>query len=184
MCVWGGVLPVVFPEGSEPKRGSLVGRARGFLLPPFAGACIVSEEGSSCGVVVVVAVVVVVDVQVLVVVAVAVCVLVVVAVAVCVLVVSTLGLLGLPALPRGLLLGQTCLDALLRWIATWPSPTPTHTHSIFCLLSLTPHATNAMRFCSRFILSIRTRRHRPLVLTQPSNSKMLLLAKCPLPLCP
>ena len=43
LCVWGGVLP-----------GSLVGRARGFLLPPFAGACIVSEEGSSCGVVVVV----------------------------------------------------------------------------------------------------------------------------------
>ena len=105
-----------------------------------------------CGVVVVVVVVVVVDVQVLVevatsspgfarglrarivseegshvlvVVAVAVCVLVVVAVAVCVLVVSTLGLLGLPALPRGLLLGQTCLGALLRWIATWLSPTPT-----------------------------------------------------------
>ena len=40
-----------------------------------------------------------------------------------------------------------------------------HTHSIFCLLSLTPDATVAMRFCSRFILSIRTRRH--LVLTQP-----------------
>ena len=32
LCVWGGVLPVVFPSGSEPKRGSLVGRARGFLL--------------------------------------------------------------------------------------------------------------------------------------------------------
>ena len=120
-----------------------------------------------CGVVVVVVVVVVVDVQVLVVVAVAVCVLVVVAVAVavCVLVVSTLGLLGLPALPRGLPLGKTCLDALLRWIAMWPSPTPTHTRSIFCLLSLTPDATNAMRFCSRLILSIRTRRH--LVETQP-----------------
>ena len=40
----------------------------------------------------------------------------------------------------------------------------THKHSIFCLLSLTPDATNTMRFCSGFIFSIRTRRH--LVLTQ------------------
>ena len=46
----GGVLP-----------DSLVGRARGFLLPPFAGACIVSEEGSRVRVLVVVL-----DVQVLV----------------------------------------------------------------------------------------------------------------------
>ena len=72
-----------------------------------------------------------------------------------------LGLLGLPALPRGLLLGHTRLDALLRWIATWASPTPTHTHSIFCLQSLTSDATNAMLTFSRFVVSIRTRRHRP-----------------------
>ena len=42
---------------------------------------------------------------------------------------------------------------------------PNHNHSIFCLLSLTPDATNTMRFCSGFILSIWTRRH--LVQTQP-----------------
>ena len=43
----------------------------------------------------------------------------------------------------------------------------THTHSIFCLLSLTPDSTNTMRFCSGFILSIWTRRH--LVQTQPTG---------------
>ena len=102
-CVWGGVLP-----------GSLVGRARGFLLLPFA-ACIVSEEGSHV---------------------------------------------------RG---GYPFDYYLFDYYPFDGYPIkpnhPNHNHSIFCLLSLTPDATNTMRFCSGFIFSIRTRRH--LVLTQP-----------------
>ena len=103
------------------------------------------------------------------VVAVAVCVLVVVAVAVCVLVVSTLGLLGLlPALPRGLLRNaspvggeahEAILDAPGHAVPVEVANPSPHAHSIFCLLSLTPGVTNAMLFCSRFILSIWTRRH-------------------------
>ena len=112
LCVWGGVLPVVFPSGSEPKRGSLVGRARGFLLLPLA-ACIVSEEGSHV---------------------------------------------------RG---GYPFDYYLFDYYPFDGYPIkpnhPNHNHSIFCLLSLTPDATNTMRFCSGFIFSIRTRRH--LVLT-------------------
>ena len=72
---------------------------------------------------------------------------------------QALGLLGLPALPRGLLLGhaspvgceahEAALDA--------PDHADLDLSSIFCLLSLTPDATIAMLFSSRFIVSIWTR---------------------------
>ena len=119
LCVWGGVLP-----------GSLVGRARGFLLPPFVGACIVSEEGS-----------------------------------------HVRGGYPFDYYP--------CDYYPFDGYPIKPNH-PNHNHSIFCLLSLTPDATNTMRFCSGFILSIWTRRH--LVQTQPrGEGKKPQPPKNPLP---